>query len=299
MKTKFLFWNVNRKNMSELIISMVLNLDIDVIVLAEFPQKSKSINQGSESKESIEEFIDIKEFTKKLKDVTKKNFKSRFISGQKIVLIDNFENELVLSSKEDKRMSYCKYEINNKKFMITGVHLRDKYNNDVTDLYEDAHFQRLLVDTDAEDINKIIVVGDFNMNPFEKGMMGFSGFNAIFSKEEVIYHPEGRTFFGNSKTFYYNASWEAYNYKETLGTYYYDQSSSSYNPYWNMFDQALFSADLINSYVPGSFSIINEIEALNISLLKNKRSKTSKNQKKVINSEDYSDHLPITFEVNL
>lgn len=128
MKTKFLFWNVNRKNMSELIISMVLNLDIDVIVLAEFPQKSKSINQGSESKESIEEFIDIKEFTKKLKDVTKKNFKSRFISGQKIVLIDNFENELVLSSKEDKRMSYCKYEINNKKFMITGVHLRDKYN---------------------------------------------------------------------------------------------------------------------------------------------------------------------------
>jgi exonuclease III len=291
MSKKILFWNLNKQDVSDIIISIVNNLSIDVIILAEF-------NHHRASRRTLKRGIDLQKFICELNHQTKKTFKSRFISGQKIVLLDNFQNETVIASKEDKRMSFCTYEINREQFMIAGVHLRDKYSNDSHDLYSYASQHRQSLDENHQNVKKIIVVGDFNMNPFEQGMMGFMGFNAIFSKEEILYNSQGRKFGDEFKPFYYNASWEAYNLVGSQGTYYYDESNSSLNPYWHILDQVLFSPELMDSYVTGSFNIITKVPALRIDLLREKKSKSTRNVKKIIDKQ-YSDHLPITFEVDI
>lgn len=286
MVKKFLFWNINKKNSSDLIVDLVNELSIDVIILAEVLQENDS-NVGQRN------VINLHEFKNKLNNVTGKQYTSRFISGQKIVLIDNLENGQNVSTEEDKRLSSCKYIINNEEILIVGVHLRDRYTHDLNDLFDLAGQHREFID--SYKIDKVIAIGDFNMNPYEKGIMGATGFNAIFSKEEILYNPQRRFGYIN-KPFYYNASWDAYKLISPQGTYYYSDNNSSLNPYWNLLDQVLFSSKMMEAYISGSFKIITEISGTE--LLRDKRSNTTRIIKKVID-DNYSDHLPIVFEVDI
>lgn len=286
MAKKFLFWNVNKKNFSDLIVELVKELSIDVIILAEVLQESSSNASGKNA-------INLPELKTILNNETGKQYFSRFRSGQKIVLIDSLENGQNVSTDEDKRLSSCKYNINNEEILVVGVHLRDRYTHDLSDLFDLAGQHREFID--SYKIDKVIAIGDFNMNPYEKGIMGATGFNAIFSKEEIIYNPQ-RKFGYKNKSFYYNASWDAYKLSSPQGTYYYSDNNSSLNPYWNLLDQVLFSSSMMDAYISNSFKIITEISGEE--LLKDVTSRTTKIKKKVIDN-NYSDHLPIVFEVDI
>ncbi|MFJ7917188.1 MULTISPECIES: hypothetical protein [unclassified Lysinibacillus] len=286
MTKKFLFWNINKKNCSDLIVKLVDELSIDVIILAELIQQNAS-NKGQGNAISLANLIS------NLNIKTGKKFISRFNSGQKIVLIDSLQNGQNVSSDEDKRLSSCKYRINNEDILVVGVHLRDRYTHNVDDLFDLAGQHREFID--SYNVDKVIAIGDFNMNPYEKGIMGATGFNAIFSKEEICYNPDRN--FGIKKTpFYYNASWDAYKLKSPQGTYYYENKDTSLNPYWNLLDQVLFSSAMMDTYIGDSFKIITTISGNQ--LLRDKKSKTTKITKKVINKK-ISDHLPIVFEVDI
>lgn len=294
MKKKFLFWNIKRnisQNLNKIIKQIVVDYTIDVLIFAEFEQKS--IDETS-SKTNLTELLT------ELNTNTNQSFNLRFISGQKIVLLDNFQNSAFVDSKEDKRMSFCTYKINNEKLLISAVHLEDRHTFPVDTLNLLAMYHRKALDDYAiiNDVKKVIVVGDFNLNPYESGIMGFSGFNAIFNKEEILYNTYGRKFSNETKSFYYNASWDAYKLNDINGTYHYDSNDLPLNPYWNLLDQVLFSPEIMNCYKEESFKIITDIPSLNIKLIKNRKNRSTGNLKTVID-KSYSDHLPIIFEVEI
>jgi hypothetical protein len=275
MRKKFLFWNLGKKNLSHLVIELVKQESIDVVVLAE----TQSVDQIYLEKE--------------LSKLPTGPYKSRYISGQKIMLFDNLA--AIRTINEDARASSCLYWINNQEILLVGVHLRSKKGNDTDDLYDLAGQHRQLIDSYGK--KKVIVLGDFNMNPYEKGIMGVTGFNAILSKEEIRYNPT-RSFGYMKRSFYYNPSWEVYNSLSQKGTYHFSQNTKAVNPYWHLLDQVLVSSDLMDSYVFRSFNVITNIGGHGgTELLKKEKSKTTKIERLVPNRSKFSDHLPITFEM--
>lgn len=129
-----------------------------------------------------------------------------------------------------------------------------------------------------------IVVGDFNLHPFSDGIISMYGFNAVLDINKA---KKGvRSCDGEKIKFYYNPMWKLMGKNDlTLGTYYSDTDSGGCSFYWYTFDQVLIRPELIDRFVWEEFEIISEIGEK--AFIKNNK----------IDKENYSDHLPVKFEI--
>ncbi len=86
--------------------------------------------------------------------------------------------------------------------------------------------------------SRTIVIGDFNMNPFEAGLVSSEGFHASMSRS--IAGRKSRTVLGEVRHFFYNPMWSLLgDYSPgPPGTYFYP-SSSPLTLFWNTYDQVL------------------------------------------------------------
>ena len=131
---------------------------------------------------------------------------------------------------------------------------------------------------------KSIVLGDFNLQPYSRGIMGYDSFNATMSVEHAL---KGyRIIKGKKKLFYYNPMWKMMGKNKLVqGTYYRNRDSEGLSVYWYTFDEVLLRPYFIKKFEWTSFKILEGT---------NNRSFVKGNK---INSKVYSDHLPIMFEV--
>lgn len=128
-----------------------------------------------------------------------------------------------------------------------------------------------------------IIVGDFNINPYDKSCVSARYFHGIPIYEEAM--RESRTIAGKEFYMFYNPMWNFLgDFCEPFGTYY-RSSSDTVNPYWNVYDQVIIRPILRKQFVDSSLKIITETAT--ISLLDKNRHHDC----------DISDHLPITFEI--
>ena len=132
---------------------------------------------------------------------------------------------------------------------------------------------------------RTIVVGDFNMNPFEAGLVSAAGLNSVMSRR--VASRETRTVQGREYRFFYNPMWSHFGdaRDDTAGSYYYD-AGQHVNYYWNMFDQVLLRPELAEHFDPTGLSIVKAVGAL--SLVRPDGRPDPANG---------SGHLPILFEV--
>lgn len=129
---------------------------------------------------------------------------------------------------------------------------------------------------------KIIVIGDFNVNPFDKAMIDFDGFsatNSIMSRRKL-------THLGNLRELYYNPTWQLYSSNEFPGTKYFRRpSGSSYDVLEHHFlDQVVISVKLRDEISKETIKVID------------KSSKYIFN-KKGSNDINESDHLPLSYQI--
>ena len=132
--------------------------------------------------------------------------------------------------------------------------------------------------------DRTVIIGDFNMNPFETGMVSADGFHAVMDRN--IASKVSRTVGGKECKYFYNPMWQLMgdDQNDCLGTYYYRGSHISY--FWNTFDQVLLRPSLINYFQHKNLSIISKLR--NETLIRN-----NKIDKKV------SAHLPILIKLDL
>lgn len=174
----------------------------------------------------------------------------------------------------------------NGKLIICGVHL-------ISRIYADHEERREMeIEQIVSDINKIeneyntkntVVVGDFNINPYDKSCISARYFHSlpVFVETER----ETREVEGRECQMFYNPMWNFLgDFKEPFGTYY-KNTGNTVNPLWNIFDQVIIRPTLRKYFVDESLKIITN--TLSTSFLdKNKHPNHS-----------ISDHLPITFEI--
>jgi hypothetical protein len=170
---------------------------------------------------------------------------------------------------------------------IVGVHFPSKLHWD--DLSQSFECINLINKIRKYEVDKTlkntILIGDFNMNPFEPGMIASVGIHGV--KDKKIALKNFRSIQTTDYDFFYNPMWNFLGDRQPpAGTYYYPKSIHL-SHFWNTYDQILFRPQLMRDYEESSLKIVQHIGKKN---LLNGRGKPSKT---------YSDHLPIFVSFNL
>jgi hypothetical protein len=134
-------------------------------------------------------------------------------------------------------------------------------------------------------IEKTILVGDLNMNPFEQGVTGARQLHAVMTKAKAS---EGtRQFDSKDFPFFYNPMWGLFGDRThgPAGTYY-GGPRGAVSYFWEMFDQVLLRPALMDDLKDLRILDHDSVESL---LTKNG----------LPDSENGSDHLPILFRLTM
>lgn len=153
---------------------------------------------------------------------------------------------------------------------------------------EVAHYVSALRDVESNvAIPRSLIVGDFNMNPFEPGMAGASSFNAVMDAR--LANAETRTVQGRTYRYFYNPMWNLYG-DITPGppATLFHSGSTQEELHWHMLDQVLVSPEMIAHVDVASIKILDCVGDHQL-VTKNGRPKRS----------TYSDHLPVYFELKV
>lgn len=262
-----LFWNINKKTLYEPLEMITQQYELDVIILCEY------------------EKIDLEYLQRKL-NYSGKIFKvgNNVIGGRTVLLHD--VNKIITCILDSKYYSAFKINIDKEEILLFTVHLPSKLIYAPGDQFSKAiQCNREIQQIEKKlNINNTIVIGDFNMNPFEEGMVSSDSFHGTMFKDEAI--KKERTVLGELKKYFYNPMWSymGNSYNPVVGTYYYkDNRTVCYH--WNTFDQILLRPSLIKGFSLDDINIINYIHG--IELIKNNKP----------NKKQYSDHLPILLRI--
>jgi endonuclease/exonuclease/phosphatase (EEP) superfamily protein YafD len=268
--TRFLFWNINRKPLAEAVAELAEAHAVDVVVLAE------SITEPGTLIQALNKFrTGGFQFPRGL---------SRYVA-----IFTRFSREFIQPIFESERVSIRKLSLPARsEVLIAAVHLPSKLHwSGDSQAFECAELARqIAAEEDRVGHQRTVLLGDFNMNPFEKGLVAANGLNSVMSRRTAS--RATRTVQGREYRFFYNPMWGHLGdlRGDTAGTYYYD-SAEHVNYFWNVFDQIMLRPDLAAGFDGDKLKIVTTIG--NRSLVR---------QDGRPDADHASDHLPILFELN-
>jgi hypothetical protein len=277
MKSNFLFWNVHKKELRDLIGILLKEHDVDIALLAECP--GKSLDAREAYIHSLRDYLDSTfdlNYTVKTERTSYVKFLVKAVSDL------GFQDELVTKDRLSALPIRLPSDIN---ILLIGTHLESKVGK------SDGTQSRLAVQTrksieeieKAHDIENTILVGDLNMNPFDSGIIAATALNAVMSRQVAA--NSTRKFSRNVYKYFYNPMWKffASSASEVQGTHYFSNSEECY--YWNILDQVLIRLSLLDHFRDSDIEILTW--AGTESLL----------YEGIPHKDLISDHLPIRFSL--
>ncbi len=269
--TRILFWNVQKKDLTPIVCALAKSTEADVVVLNENSVAINSTLNALQTDVACEYYVPVSEPEKRF---------------------HCFCRDPRLNMREihaGLRTSVREFPIGSRKALLALVHGVDPRN------YDSETRQSLSQELSGEmrfvkkqqDTNQLIMLGDFNMNPYDRGMNLAAGLNSRMTKKcASAGRPPGvRRLQKKDYDLYYNPMWSLFgdNTNGPAGTIY---NTSSQGPYgWSMFDQVLLSHSLVDTF--GDVKILTHAEQY---CLMNKQGRPD--------SKNASDHFPILLTLN-
>lgn len=196
----------------------------------------------------------------------------------------------IIPFKEDSHYSIYKIKKNDEiNSILVVVHLLSKMSKSNEAQYNRANDIAREIEKYEEEIfgnitKKTIVVGDFNMQPYEAGICSGYGFNATMSENHAL--KITRKIDGKEKYLYFNPMWSLMGaHKKVQGSYYSSNNKDDHAIYWYSFDAVLLRPHFINKFNWNYFEIVERTKTHNFV------------PHTTIDKNNYSDHLPIKFEI--
>ncbi len=173
--------------------------------------------------------------------------------------------------------------------LLVGVHLPSKLYRREEEQYINATVVTEEV-IKAENIvghRRTVIFGDFNMDPFEIGMIGAPAMHALMDRR--IAEKGSRVIAGKRYGFFYNPMWGRMGDGEsnTPGTYYYNSGTETCL-FWHMFDQVIVRPELLEDFNYNSLKIVTQVGE-----------KSLVTESGIPRRSVASDHLPIVFEIKV
>jgi hypothetical protein len=271
----FLFWNIAKNtNIFPHIACLGRHRSIDVFLLAESPD---DVNPA---------IIELNNLRRgKYREASKAKTKVRMLTRLQPPSPDHVFTTL---AGETSVWSINPSRIDALEILIAATHLPSKFGGN-------TELDQALVASDVsaalaklEDIRnhrRTVLVGDFNMNPYDPGMTHVEGFHGLMT-EKLASVADRRYRKGLYRRFY-NPMWGFFGDRTTgpAGTHYW-WSGAPHSTHWAMFDQVLIRPSLIGAL--SSLEILAHDGAH--SLLESRG---------YPNKSHLSDHLPILFVLNI
>ena len=139
---------------------------------------------------------------------------------------------------------------------------------------------------------RAIIAGDFNLNPYDEGLLLPSGFGAMTSKTLVKKHVKYR---GDRFSRFYNPCWRFLGRppdQGPAGTYYWP-AHRAFNIYWNCPDQVLVGHDLLDRFPDDGLRCLAAIPG------KSGGRPLIRETEQHWYLDQISDHLPLVFDLDL
>jgi hypothetical protein len=133
--------------------------------------------------------------------------------------------------------------------------------------------------------SRTVLVGDFNMNPFEAGVVSSDGVHAVMDRRIAL--QGSRIVSGERCDFFYNPMWSRMgpNASGPPGTYYY-RDSTHVTYFWNTFDQVMVRPALIDFLPENHLHVVSSISGNTLLRANGTPNRTA-----------FSDHLPLVFKL--
>ena len=261
-KLRICFWNTNKNVKINNYISDIIEENIvDIFVLAEYE-------------------ANIDELKKKVKLHNIVIEQAITIGCDRITILKNGKD-----IKPGFQNKYCSMQIIDNEYLLACLHLPSK-------LYADKVKRGIAISRIVEDlqtyeenlgIEKTIIVGDINENPYEIGCLGAIGFHGIPVYKDTM--KKYRTIMEESFKMFYNPTWNLLgDFSFPPGTYYYSGNEVE-NSFWNVYDQVMIRPCLREQFVDDELKILYETKSGKLIDTNNRPDKS------------ISDHLPIIFEI--
>lgn len=269
------FWNINKKNLSDLLVELVKQEQVDILILAETDDKT------------IVEFL-----TKNNKVNTNRQYNQVSSPNDKITVLTSYSLS-VFTNKSSLYPSPRWNAFNVKipsiiEFNLFPVHFHSKVNWSESSLaLECVNFSR-----DVQTVEKntgcfdSILIGDFNMNPFEDGIVAANGIHAIQDLNYAHKKKNGRNIDGLKYDYFYNPMWNFFGDKSSPYGTHYHRTAGHISQEWNIYDQVIIRPSL-KKYLKGDY--VKIITRVGTEQLTGTFQRPDK--------KNYSDHLPITLQI--
>ncbi len=308
---KLLFWNIKKKGLQLTDELKTLSKDVDILIISELTGSKKSLEKlnktiqdviDSVSKETGLTHIQGKEnswihvWIKEKKDLNIElvekynNLKSP--SDLTDIHVENDSEYFAQYLNRFERMIFLKINYKKLDFLLVPIHFPSRIYATVRKQKDIAvHFRKFIEKIESKFSLPSLIVGDFNMNPFEDGMIHHEGFHALPYQEME----ESINFYETPYKTFYNPSWSKFGdheikkgvvQRKPAGSYYYE-SSRDLKYYWYVLDQVIMRKELIDKFQFDEFKYVRSIYK-NDDLLKGNL---------IPNEDKYSDHLPLAFKL--
>ena len=268
----FLLWNIQKKNMLPTVAKLVLQHDIDILILIESIEEThvvlRTLNESSSGN----------------------LFDYPFSKCDHVKIFTRFPNQFSKTIYEGNRFTFRHIFLPGlTDILLVATHLVSKVStSEVSQSMSAVELAKDIIRTEKIiGHSRTVVTGDLNMNPFENGMVSANGFHGIMSRNVAL--KGSRKIQNRDYKFFYNPMWGLMGDTSTSppGTHF-NYRSEMVNYFWNMYDQVLFRPELLSKFNNDDLQIIHS-DGIN-SFLKPSGEPDKKN---------FSDHLPITFKLNL
>lgn len=226
---RILFWNMKRRDLRVHVRELARSTGASIVVVCE---------SGTSEQELLAELQGVdSDF------YAPKQMSDRFMCFCREPRLDFSE------VSDNARWSFRWLRVSAGRVLVGLVHGRDPMNNYYplrqSGAEELAGVMRMLMD--LHQCRRVVLLGDFNMNPFDSAMNLPRAFNAMMTKECT--RRGTRTYGGEEYDFFYNPMWGFFGDRAPgpPGTIYYQGNAGLYG--WNMFDQVILHHSMIPELV--------------------------------------------------
>lgn len=266
----FLFWNIQRKPLQQALAELAQEHDPDFLVLAEceipYPTLIGAINASAPS------------FP----------YCSIGTSQSNLTMLTRFPDHARVIYDE-RRMTVCRIALPlHLDFLLAATHFpsRMDWQPDSLAAFSQRTAAMIRYLESKQSLDRTILMGDFNMDPYEPGVLSADGFHAVMTK--ALARKGSRVVQDSDLPFFYNPMWSHYgDAVPPPGTHYHARSESVVQ-FWHMYDQVLVRPSLIDRFAPEDVQILHTCAGQSI-LTKDG----------IPDQDRWSDHLPLLVAIDL
>lgn len=267
--TTFLFWNINRKPLEELLLLLLEEHLPDLVILAEC-EISAAVLRVKLNQQRVRYRV--------LEDDP----------SPRLTFLSRLPKRAIRLVSDDGGIAIRRiFPPVGEELLLVAVHLGSKLHLESNEQGLLATRMPQLIDDAEKKVKhgRTIVLGDFNMDPFEMGLTSSETLHAVMDRR--IASGQARTVQGRSRQFFYNPMWNFMGDASVgpPGTYFYS-GSAPVTHFWHTFDQVLIRPELLSNFRDENVSILTYAGV--ISLL------DARGRPDFTNA---SDHLPLLFKI--